>query len=67
MVYNIDYRVAEKRLVALGDASIADVPSVQTVEPVGGADVQQYVTYVRLQDQATKQVPRSPLSNCRQY
>lgn len=52
MVYNIDYRVAEKRLVVLGDASIADVPSVQTVEPVGGADVQQYVTYVRLQDQA---------------
>lgn len=52
MVYNIDYRVAEKRLVALGDASIADVPRVQTVEPVGGADVQQYVTYVRLQDQA---------------
>ena len=51
MVYNIDYRVAEKRLV-VGDASIADVPSVQTVEPVGGADVQQYVTYVRLQDQA---------------
>lgn len=52
MVYNIDYRVAEKRLVVLGDASRADVPSVQTVEPVGGADVQQYVTYVRLQDQA---------------
>lgn len=51
MVYNIDYRVAEKRLV-VGDASIVDVPSVQTVEPVGGADVQQYVTYVRLQDQA---------------
>ena len=61
MVYNIDYRVAEKRLVALGDASIADVPSVQTVEPVGGADVQQYVTYVRLQDQAIykDEVPRS--------
>lgn len=51
MVYNIDCRVAEKRLV-VGDASISDVPSVQTVEPVGGADVQQYVTYVRLQDQA---------------
>ena len=31
---------------------VADVPSVQTVEPVGGADVQQSVTYVRLQDQA---------------
>ena len=52
MVYNIDYRVVEKRLVVLGDASIADVPGVQTVEFVGGADVQQYVTYVRLQDQA---------------
>lgn len=31
---------------------VADLPSVETVEPVGGADVQQYVTYVRLQDQA---------------
>ena len=31
---------------------VADVPSVQTVEPDGGADVQQSVTYVRLQDQA---------------
>ena len=51
MVYNIDYRVAEERRV-VGDASIADVPGVQTVEPVGGADVQQSVTYVRLQDQA---------------
>ena len=61
MVYNINSRVAEKRLVVLGDASIADVPSVQTVEPVGGADVQQYVTYVRLQDQAIykDEVPRS--------
>ena len=66
MVYNIDYRVAEKRLVALGDASIADVPSVQTVEPVGGADVQQYVTYVRLQDQAIykDEVPRSLVTVC---
>lgn len=31
---------------------LADLPSVETVEPVGGADVQQYVTNVRLQDQA---------------
>ena len=31
---------------------LADLPRVETVEPVGGADVQQYVTYVRLQDQA---------------
>ena len=53
MVYNIDYRVAEKRLEVLGDASRADVPNVQTVEPVGGADVQQYVAIVRLQYQAS--------------
>jgi hypothetical protein len=31
---------------------VADLLSVETVEPVGGADVQQYVTHVRLQDQA---------------
>lgn len=41
------------RLVVWVMPQLADVPSVQTVEPVGGADVQQYVTYVRLQDQAT--------------
>lgn len=45
---------------------VADLPSVETVEPVGGADVQQYVTYVRLQDQAIykDEVPRSLVIVC---